>query len=143
MISFRANGDPYPQGSKSAFVRGGRAVIVEGTGKGIKKHKAWRAVVKQAADEAAVGLEGLPLDCPVEVSLTFHMPRPKTVRRRWHTVKPDLDKLVRSVLDSITGNIIIDDSRVIMLVAFKVYADEEIPGVEVSVAPIEDTNVVY
>lgn len=137
MINFRANGNPYPQGSKSAFVRGGRAVIVEGTGKGIQKHKVWRSIVKQAADEAAESLSGLPLDCPVHVELTFFMSRPKSVKRLLPTVKPDLDKLVRSVLDAITGNVLSDDSRVVTLTAKKFYADEEeSPGVIVFVAPV-------
>jgi Holliday junction resolvase RusA-like endonuclease len=50
------------------------------------------------------------------------------------SVKPDIDKLSRSVLDAITGGIVKDDSQVIILNARKEYGDK--PGVLIRVAEI-------
>jgi Holliday junction resolvase RusA-like endonuclease len=42
---------------------------------------------------------------------------------------PDLDKLIRSVGDSLTtAGIYVDDSRIVRLTATKVYADHRGPG---------------
>jgi Holliday junction resolvase RusA-like endonuclease len=41
---------------------------------------------------------------------------------------PDLDKLIRSVGDSLTGTIIRDDSRIIAISAQKRYADDRGSG---------------
>ena len=58
-----------------------------------------------------------PLDLPVGVMITFYMPRPASDKKRvWAYTKPDVDKLVRSTLDSLTeAGVLIDDSRVVSL----------------------------
>jgi Holliday junction resolvase RusA-like endonuclease len=75
-------------------------------------------------------LTGVPLDEPVEVSIIFYLPRPKTVQDRiFPTVTPDIDKLARAVLDSLTdAGIYADDARVIRLTAQKLYADDRGAG---------------
>jgi Holliday junction resolvase RusA-like endonuclease len=52
------------------------------------------------------------------------------------SVKPDIDKLSRSVLDCLSGRIIKDDSQVVILNARKEYTDKS-PGVLVRVMEIE------
>jgi Holliday junction resolvase RusA-like endonuclease len=42
---------------------------------------------------------------------------------------PDLDKLIRAILDALTGVVWRDDGQVVDIVASKVYADT--PGVDV------------
>lgn len=64
----------------------------------------------------------------VEIHLEFYMPRGKTVSRLEHTVKPDLDNLVKQFLDSLNG-IVADDKQVTSLYAAKYYADGE-PGIK-------------
>ena len=108
--TFFAEGDPVSQGSMSVFK--GRAVHSNNA-----KLKAWRTIVNQAAAEA--GMKPLPL--PVSVNLKFHLKRPKTVNRAVPSVKPDLDKLVRAVLDAMTGVGYDDDSQVIRITARKLY----------------------
>jgi Holliday junction resolvase RusA-like endonuclease len=72
------------------------------------------------------------------VVLHFHLERPKTVRRLEPTVKPDLDKLVRAVLDGITdARAWNDDSQVIAVWATKSYG---VPGVEIRVYNKSVTN---
>jgi Holliday junction resolvase RusA-like endonuclease len=89
------------------------------------------------------------LDCAVRVELRFKMPRPKSRHKliRAVTVKPDIDKLVRAVLDGLTSSdkvgkmFLRDDSRVVELYAEKYYhpkdSDEPI-GVEVTIIDISD-----
>jgi crossover junction endodeoxyribonuclease RusA len=110
------SGDPASQGSHSVI--NGRIVQVNST-----KHKRWRnAVVFAALD--LIDEDWVPIDEPVELSVIFYLPRPKTATREFPAVMPDLDKLIRAVGDSLTtAGIISDDSRIIAIHAQKLYAD--------------------
>lgn len=140
MIQFRVNGIPKPQGSKKPFVIPGkdgakaRAVVTEAGG---EEHKAWRQAITDAASRTHSGLElNAPIDGPVMVRMDFFFPRPKNGKTRTrHTVKPDLDKLVRAVLDSlVAGGLLTDDSRVCTIQASKNYvSDAMTPGVLIEV----------
>lgn len=124
MIEFHVPGDPAPQGSKNAYQRGGRIVLVEAS----TRVKPWRAAVTLMAQEAATGT----LTGPVAVTLHFALTRPKSSKRHQPTTKPDLDKLVRAVLDGITDSgIWKDDSQVCQLTAAKTYGPT--PGVQVRI----------
>jgi Holliday junction resolvase RusA-like endonuclease len=130
MYSFWINGDPAPQGSKNGFVKNGRVVLVESS----KKVKPWREAVARTT-QAQVPC---PLQNAVEVALVFHLPRPKTVTRKWPAVKPDLDKLVRSTFDGLTtGGLYTDDALVIALSASKQYATDRI-GCQVIASEVQD-----
>ena len=65
------------------------------------------------------------------------MRRPKTVKVRKRPlpiVKPDLDKLVRSVLDALSGVVFADDAQVTGLLTVKRYEQAGVPvGVQVHV----------
>ncbi len=131
-------GVPAPQGSKSAFVRGGHAVVVEGKGPGRQSHAAWRQAVATAArDWQEANTQGL-IDEPVEVVIDFRLPRPKSTPRKITepAKKPDLDKLIRSVLDAVSGVVLADDARVTVITASKAFASEFIPpGARIVIAP--------
>ena len=116
MTTFHVPGTPAPQGSKNAYVRGGRAVLVESS----KKVPAWRAAVAEAATQHC----GELIDGPVDLTIEFVLPRPKSLPKRiTHMVrKPDLDKLVRSTCDALSGTAYVDDNRVHHLTATKRYA---------------------
>lgn len=130
MISFSVLGTPAPQGSKRAFVVNGRAVMVEAS----KRVIPWRDSVAAAGMQAMDGKR--PIDAPVIVGITFLMPRPKTVKRKYPTVAPDLDKLVRGCLDGLTaGGVIADDARVVGIAAQKFYATEA-PGALIVVSEV-------
>ena len=126
LLHWFVEGTPVPQGSKTAMVVNGRAVMFEAN----KKHKAWRDHVK-----ATVGTLETPSTQPVRVELQFWFEKPKTVKRAHMSVKPDIDKLSRSVLDAITGGILKDDSQVVILNARKEYGDK--PGVLIRVMEID------
>lgn len=125
-VTFFVHGAPVPQGSKTAFVVGRRAVV---TDQNRTKLKPWRETVAIAADM------GRTFPGPVQVTLTFHLPRPQ--RPRWFVpaVKPDIDKLVRAVFDGLTdGGLIEDDARIVELHTVKMYGTPL--GVTVTVSEV-------
>jgi crossover junction endodeoxyribonuclease RusA len=75
-------------------------------------------------------------DIPIGVSVSVALPRPKSLPRKQasHVKKPDLDKLIRAVLDALTGIGYEDDSQVVMIDAIKEYVrDGAMPGILVCV----------
>jgi Holliday junction resolvase RusA-like endonuclease len=119
-LTIDVSGDPASQGSHSVIH--GRIVQVNSA-----KHKRWRNAVSFAALDL-VGSDFELIEDPVELSVIFYLPRPKTATREFPAVMPDLDKLIRSVGDSLTGTIIRDDSRIVTIGAKKLYADDRGPG---------------
>jgi Holliday junction resolvase RusA-like endonuclease len=99
-----------------------------------KKVKPWReAVAAQTQAKVQAALQN-----PVEIALVFHLPKPKTVTRKWPAVKPDLDKLIRSTFDGLTtGGLYTDDALVIAVSASKQYATDRI-GCQVIASEIQD-----
>lgn len=67
--------------------------------------------------------KGEPLDGPLWVRINATFKRPKTVKREWHTVKPDSDNIAKSILDPLNGIIYKDDSQIVNLQIFKAYGD--------------------
>jgi Holliday junction resolvase RusA-like endonuclease len=134
LVTFWVEGVPQPQGSKTGFVAGGRAVVVD---KNPKMLKPWRALVSATAANEMVFREAA--EGALVVRLEFRFVRPASVKaekRPWPSVRPDIDKLARSVLDSLkTGGVYKDDAQVVDLAATKVYAD--VPGVRVRVGRME------
>ncbi len=125
-VAFFVAGIPAPQGSKRAFVRGNRAVLVESSA----KVRPWRDAVRHEAADAMNG--AVPWDGAVTVTVTFYFPKPASVRRPLPTVRPDLDKLIRSTLDGLKdGGAYTDDARVVQIVPAKVYGAR--PGAAVTV----------
>ncbi len=128
-VRFDVSGLPVPQGSTRAFIVKGRPIITS-TSKGLGS---WRQLVAGEAQR----IVSAPMEGPVAVTLSFHLPRPKSApKKKWiyPAKRPDLDKLVRAVLDAITHVIVADDSQVVSLTATKDYGP---PGVLVQVDEIE------
>jgi Holliday junction resolvase RusA-like endonuclease len=122
MIQVFVPGIPQPQGSKNAYQRGGKIILVEAN----KNLPAWRRLVTEKLEAANVSCQ--PLTGAVTLDVMFFMPRPKTVKRELPTVPPDLDKLIRAINDSATdAGIFDDDSQVVEVVAYKVYEAENMP----------------
>lgn len=129
--TFFVAGIPQPQGSKTGYVRGGRAVIVD---KNPGALKPWRAEIARIA--AATWVHTQPLDGPVRVYAAFVMPKPKSVKRDYPHVRPDLDKLMRALMDGVTdaGCVWADDSQVVEIETSKIYG--ETPGVHVVISRV-------
>lgn len=131
-VQFWVAGVPQPQGSMSAHVVNGRAVMFSANAKRLKP---WRdAVAAQALQAWAIGAwQGAPLEGGVHLRLQFAFVRPASARKRVTPhVKPDLDKLQRAVLDALTGVVYVDDAQVVSVTASKIYRPSG-PGVLVAV----------
>lgn len=130
-------GVPVEQGSKKAFVVGRRAVIVDNNKDRLKP---WRAEVTRVA--RATWSYGRPLDGAVRVVASFVLPRPRSVRREYPSVRPDVDKLLRALFDGITDAEVVwrDDSQVVSVETSKVYGAE--PGVHVEIAEMSGGAIV-
>jgi len=78
-------------------------------------------------------------DGAVCVTLRFVMPRPKSVRRALPSVRPDLDKLTRAVLDALQrAGVYRDDGQVVCLLADKSYpCSTARAGVRINIRPLE------
>jgi len=129
-MEIRIYGDPAPQGSKRVF--NGR--IVEASG---NKLKIWRKAIAAACQNLVTEEHSLLLG-PVRVEVEFYLPRPASVtqkKRPLPIVPPDLDKLLRGLLDGIGQSEVIwgDDSQVVQIEAVKLYADDTEPGATVTI----------
>lgn len=130
-VTFFVAGIPVPQGSKTAYVVGKRAVLTDANKKLLKP---WRAEVTRVA--GASWMDRLQLDGAVHVTAVFVFERPKSVKRDAPSVKPDVDKLARALLDGVTDSgIWKDDSQVTRLEVEKVYGAA--PGVHVVISRAE------
>jgi Holliday junction resolvase RusA-like endonuclease len=87
---------------------------------------AWRSAIALSAKMAGAK----PHIEPVEIELVFRMAKPRTVTRSEPSVAPDLDKLIRAVLDALTAVAYRDDGQVTRITATKEYGT---PGVSVKV----------
>lgn len=129
-FSVFVRGLPAPQGSKRAFRVGDRAVVVDNNPKSLKD---WRSAIGFVLQQHWVYP---PLTGPVAVTLRFQLPKPKSApkKRKHPALRPDLDKLVRAALDSMTGICIKDDALVVEITATKVY--DETPGLRLELAEV-------
>jgi Holliday junction resolvase RusA-like endonuclease len=118
-LEFTVYGTPIPQGSTKAFIpRGWTRPIVTADN---KKTKPWRQEIAGAALNALGKQSAAGRDVPVRVEVRFFFPRPKSVKKLDKTTKPDLDKLIRSALDALTGIAFEDDSQVTEVHACKLF----------------------
>ncbi len=136
ILEFDVVGLPSPQGSKRAFVRNGRANLVEVAGVALKD---WRTTVTARAVEAARDVDWYVLEGPVAVEVLFRLPRPKSRPLDvWHAVRPDVDKLARAVLDAVSSaRLWVDDCQVADLRAWKRYETADaLPGALIAVREV-------
>lgn len=135
VVEFSVLGTPIPKGSTRSFLHksSGRVVTMNANA----KSKPWMACVASAARDVLEGDEAGPWTGMASVRAVFAMPRPKAhygtkglkANAPTHqTTKPDIDKLVRCVLDALTGVAWRDDSQVVEVVATKRYVFEDEPA---------------
>jgi Holliday junction resolvase RusA-like endonuclease len=105
---------------------------------------AFKATVRLSA-EKAFGNSSTILG-PVKLEIVFVMPRPKNqfwkskpMPRTRHTKKPDIDNLLKSVADALTGLLWLDDAQISECTAKKMVASgDEQPHVVVRVEEVSD-----
>lgn len=131
MIHAFVPGTPVPQGSVDVYR--GRVVSVKAP------LKEWRNRIRASTTARH---DGPPMDGPLNVSLVFQLAPPKKPRWWAPAVKPDLDKLIRAALDSLSTTrdrktrvtirgVITDDARIIHITAAKTYHGT--PGVLITI----------
>jgi Holliday junction resolvase RusA-like endonuclease len=140
-LTFEVPGEPQPQGSAKAFRHRhtGRVMVTSDNA----RLRPWRDEVSWHARQALLG--GGPLSGPVKVTVEFRFSRPgghfgkrglRPAAPREHVVRPDLDKLVRAVLDSLSdAGIWRDDAQVVETRARKRY--HERAGAAIEITPVE------
>jgi Holliday junction resolvase RusA-like endonuclease len=77
---------------------------------------------------------------PLRVDVTFHMPRPKSLKKGtiYHIKRPDADNAVKMVMDAGNGYLWEDDSIICDLRVIKRYAPLEFPhGITICVSNLE------
>ena len=145
--SFFVPGVPAPQGSKRAYVRGGRAVLVESSA----AVKPWRAAVAWAAKAQGARFDAA---VPLAVTADFFLTRPKShygtgrnanrlrdAAPAYPVGKPDGDKLLRSTLDGLTdGGVYRDDAQVVQVLGRKWWADADGPGALIVVSQLRESR---
>lgn len=148
-------GSPAPQGSKSfkGISKAGHGIMIESS----KAVKPWRQDVRAAAIEAVTefaashdmlgSAKDLRYVGPIEVRMTFTLPKPKSAPKRRRTYPdrtPDLSKLVRSTEDALTqAGVWEDDARIVKCTASKVYPGEgtdalHIPGAVIHIRQVSE-----
>lgn len=148
LLDVHVNGVPAAQGSKRYLGVGskGKVRMAEMS----KRVEPWRADIRAAVEDAYMaGISTGAYTDPIAIDLYFILPRPGSHYRtganagklrdtapRYPAGRPDLDKLVRAVLDAIgsTGRVWNDDAQVCHVNAWKYYATPDEPvGVQITV----------
>ena len=130
-LQFSIDGTPVPKG-RARFRKIGKFVSTYTPA----KTKTYEDLVREAARKAMGDME--PLETPVSAYLYFRLPIPKSYSKKrskdclsgleQHVKKPDIDNIVKSVLDGLNGIVFLDDCQIVSLHCKKLYASE--PGVD-------------
>lgn len=138
-IAFDVVGRPQQQGSTTSWLdaRDGK-IKTTSANPGLKP---WRALV---AGEFLAALRARriwapgPPGTPYTVAVVFRMPRPKYLAGKAtpaHVTTPDVDKLIRAILDAGTDIAWADDKQVVEVRARRRWAEaDEYPGAAIQIA---------
>lgn len=138
-IEFFVEGVPRTKGSSFSFVnpKTGKVVYVHDN----KHLKKWTAAVRFGALEKGCK----PVAGPIYLTIVYFMPRPKSHYMKagclkgdappFPISKPDVDKMERAILDSLSGVAYRDDSQVVHVSHGKAYVLSQVdtPGVAIRV----------
>ena len=120
-IALRVVGLPASQGSKTRMPNG---AMLDGTSPKARANlAAWRSAVRAECQRWLEAHPQEPLAEPVSVSIDLRFPTVVSAPfRHYHACSPDLDKVVRSVLDALVqGAVLADDRFVALLIAKATY----------------------
>lgn len=140
--TFHVPGMPSTKGSTRSFYSP-KAKRVVTMADNREEQKAWEArVALTARQSGAPFVTGIPIG----IHVTFFIPRPKGDYRTGKHAgelratapaapakKPDVDKLLRAVLDGLTGVIYHDDAQVVEVQASKAYSRDGQAGARITV----------
>jgi Holliday junction resolvase RusA-like endonuclease len=131
LVCIRVLGTPAPKGSPRVVMRGRGGVPLKSPRvlKDSPKTERWHEAVLAAAQAAILGLVPF-VGVALRVDAVFGMRRPeghygkrglKPSAPPFPSVKPDLDKLLRSTMDPLEGVVFDGDSRIVQFAASKIY----------------------
>ena len=138
-IVFHVFGRAQQKGSKKAMLNRhtGEPMVLEAN----KKARAWQAAV---GAEAGLAYTGPLLQGPVFVYVTFTFARIKSHYRtgkhagelredapKYRTVAPDVDKLVRTLLDGMKGVVYANDGQVQLGPCIKLWGNQDVTTVRI------------
>lgn len=138
MVSFMIPGKPCPKG-RPRYTREGRAYTP-------KETREYEEFVRECyATSKRTDFGEIPVE--IRILAKFKIPKSASKKRAQAmregsilpTVKPDLDNVVKSILDSLNGLAYKDDAQVTDLKIYKRYADE--PMVIVMIQAAGETSV--
>jgi len=131
--------EPRPQGSKKyvgqrTTAAGNKIPLIIEASPGLP---VWRKAVSDAVKQAMIDSgDSSKFEGAVKLEAVFYLTRKPSVKREYPTVPPDLDKVLRSLMDGITAKgegVWGDDSQVVRLEVSKKYATGE-AGVAVTIS---------
>ena len=135
MIKFFITGEPVAQGRPrfTSKDRNGDPLPFVRTYDPAKS-KNWKETIAwEAKSRGFTSLEG-----PLRMVLTFRLRKPKSVKRKWPTVKPDLSNMEKGIEDALNKICYKDDSQIVIKESKKEYAKEGFePGVLVMIEEIK------
>jgi len=126
LIKFRIVGVPAAKGRPRVCMRGRYPVVFNP-----RKTSEWEKFAR---------LQSIPYR-PKEIFTTalrfvmiFLLPRPKNLPKKHtkHIKRPDLDNLIKAILDALQGVFYKDDSQIVTVIASKIYSNK-VYGVEISI----------
>lgn len=131
--SFTLNIEPKAQPRVRAFAFNGKARVFQP-----KSAAEWKGIVKlmvvEQLREQGGDIVPWPSD-PVRLRVCFNFAMPKSywLKTRvklgeWHTKRPDLDNLLKALLDACHGVLWVDDTHVASIEATKVVLDQGKPS---------------
>jgi len=144
-ISFTVYGSPIVQPRQRHRIVSGAKPWVQNytprTGTSVQ----WKSDVKNIAIASRSG--GI-WDGPVEMVVLFYMPRPKNLYRKKDPSgpvisdkRPDLDNLIKSVTDALSGVLYRDDGQICYASAVKLYHEKEgRPRAEITLRQVGGSN---
>ena len=132
-------------------------LTIQGNPKALKRHRmSWRGGKPHSYDPSGkdkrdfivqIKAPKSPLKGAIKLKATFYMPRPKSHYRTgkfvsalkdtapmWHTGTPDIDNLLKFIMDALNGITYKDDSQIALLYAEKIY--DENPRTEIRMEEI-------
>ena len=113
-------GIPMTKGSWKPIQRAGRTRLIPDN----EGEPVWAASIAWAARAKLRGAD--PTKCRYAIDCDFILPL-----KNGNRGKRDVDKLVRSVLDALTGIVWVDDEQVDDIVAHKTHNSTMVPGVTI------------
>jgi Holliday junction resolvase RusA-like endonuclease len=117
MIDLVIHGKPVGK-ARPRFSRRGNKVVTFTP----RETQIYEQNIKSLAQVAMLGKN--MLEGPVKVTIKAYFSHKK--KTGWHVSRPDLDNVVKAILDGLNGVVFADDASVAQLVASKEYGDERV-----------------